>query len=123
MAATPDRDAANEVYTPLHQTRLVSSFPDPAVPTLDTDGTDCSKWNVLTVFRKNIGATTSAYELYFFDNTAWHLAEDSSTLAVADYDPTATSFIQPYNIIGVYKFEFRMVSADGSVRVTENLQV
>jgi len=122
--ATPNKDAAKEVYTPDHQTRTFTSGGLPeADPSLATDGTDCSKYNVLTFFRHHNASGTSQYELWYYDNIQWFVYEDSSTLAVADYDPTADHFMQHYNVVGVYRYKLVMQSSTVDGRVTENLQI
>lgn len=123
--ATPDRDAANEVYTPLHKdARSVTAGAMPeAAPTLATEGVDCSEWNMLAFTRKHTTATTSQWKLHFYDNDGWFVAEDSSTLDPADYDPTAPIFFQQYNLGGVWRYKITMESADGTVKVVENVQI
>lgn len=120
--ATPNRDAANEVYTPVTATRLVSSVPE-STPSLVTDGTTCAGFNVLAVTRQLATATTVDFTLYYYDGNAWVLVEDSTLLAAADYSPTGADFFQQYNISGVSRYKFVVASADGTVRVTENLSV
>ena len=120
--ATPNKDAAKEVYTPDHSTRTQSAID--SVPSLSTDGTDCSGFNVLAVTRKLLVATSVDYSLYFFDNKAWILVEDSTGLDLSDYDPTAPVFFQHYNISAVFRYKFVLTTVTGgTVEVTENLSV
>jgi hypothetical protein len=118
-----NRDAANDVYTALHFTRVVTSTPE-SVPAAPTDGESCIGYNVVFLSTKLLaGATSHSYELYFYDGVAWKLVEDSSTLAVADFDPTK-DFEQHYNVAAVQRFAVRlMTNVGGDVRVTTNVSV
>jgi hypothetical protein len=124
--ATPNKDAAKEVYTPDHRTRTQSSVD--SVPALATDGVDCSGFNVLAVRRSLVGATSVDFTLYYYDNSGdnngWFPVEVSTDLALADYDPTQNEYFQQYNIAGVYRYKFVLDTVvGGTVRVTENLSI
>jgi len=121
MTTTANKTAAKEVYTPDHSNRVVSAAE--SVPSLSTDGTDCSGFNVLAVSRTLTLATTVDFALYYYDGAGWLVAEDSTALAVDDYDPTAASFFQQYNIAGVFRYKFVVTATDGTLRVAENLSI
>lgn len=118
-----NRDAANDVYTSNHFTRVVAATPE-SVPALPTDGESCIGFNVIFVSTKLLtGATSHSYELYFYDGVEWKLVEDSTTLAVEDFDPAA-DFEQHYNVSAVQRFALRlMTNVGGDVRVTTNVGV
>lgn len=119
---TPNKEAAKEVYTPDHATRLVSAAE--AVPNSPTDGVDCSGFNVLSLSRVLKTATDAQFTLWFFDNKDWVAVEDTTTLPIADYDPTETGFLQQYNIAGVFRYKTQITAlTGGNVQVTENLSV
>lgn len=120
--ANPDRDTANLVYTPKTTTRTVSAAE--SVPSTDSDGTDCTGFNVLAVTRTLITASTCDYTLYLYNGNEWVPAEVSTGLATDEYDPTATSFYQQYSIAGALRFAFVITSiTGGDATVTENISV
>ena len=122
--ATPDRDSAHEVYTPMHQTRPVTSGAMPeAAPSAALDGVDCKGSNLLAFTRKHATATTSQYKIHFYDANGWFVAEDSSALSATNYTPTNAVFFQQYNIGGIWRYKITMESADGDVTVVENISV
>lgn len=117
-----NRDAANDVYTPLHYTRLVSTVPESA-PSLATDGNSCVGYNILMVSTKLVTATGHSFELYFYDGASWILVESSADLSAAEFDPLA-DYLQHYNVATVQRFALRLLtSVGGSTRVTTNIGV
>lgn len=118
-----NRDAANDVYEALHFTRTVGAAPE-SVPTGSTDGIDCEGFNVLFLSTKLLaGSSSHSYELYIYDGSQWKIGEDSATLAVDDFDPTA-DFQQHYNLAGIKRFALRLMTAvGGNIQVTTNVGV
>ena len=120
---TAERDAANAVYTALHFARVVDSTPE-SIPSAATDGENCIGYNVLFLSTKLLaGATSHSYELWYYDGAVWKKVEDSSTLAIDEFDPTK-DFEQHYNIAAVQRFALRlMTNVGGDVQVVTNVSV
>lgn len=117
-----NRDAANDVYTPIHLTRIVTVAE--AAPTVGTDGVDCTGFNVLMFTTGDLVAITDyQYEIYLYNGTKWDLWEDSVLLDVADFDPTKIHQ-QQFMLSGAFRFALRLKSITGtSIRVTTNYAV
>lgn len=119
-----NRDAAVDVYTPIHETRIITVVPE-ANPASDSDGTDGTGFTVLYLSLERQGAVTDyQWELLYWNGVIWEVVEDSSLLAVGDFDPTK-DFQQHYAISGVFRYAFRLVSFTGGtgVRATLNKSV
>jgi hypothetical protein len=121
--ANPERDAAHQVYQPEYFS-AERSIPD-TVPTVSTDGLDCEGRNLMLFTRTLlVGATSAAYVIYMYDGNRWIALEDSTLLAVEEYDPAATNFAQQYNIAGFQRVKVVLTAlVGGNVQVTTNLTV
>lgn len=119
----PNRDTARAVYTPVKASRSVDASSPEDAPTLSTDGTDSTGFSVLLITRKHNTATTSNYVLWLFDGDDWLDVEDTSTLDVADYDPTADNQHAKYDISGWSRYYVQFTTGNGSVVVNEIMQV
>lgn len=123
---TGNLDAAKEVYT----AQIVSgrafvsgAGPLESEPTLSTDGASCLEFNILAVRRHHNAGGTSQYELWYYDGFGWWVEEDSSLLDIANYDPAEDDFFQQFNVSGIHRYKFRMMTATVAGTVSENLQI
>lgn len=92
------RDQGNKVYlgdrvidrTAANSSQYAAGSGSDTAPTTDAHGFELDGWNDFLLSMVVDGAVTDyQWILRFYDGRHWQVIEDSSTLAAADFDPTA----------------------------------